>query len=129
MGKHVSQTLPQPLLDVRGVTLQYKTRDHLVTATYRVDFAVQRSDRFVLLGPSGCGKSTLLKAVGGYMAPVDTERLLQQLREVAAATPTRQIRLDADADARFEDVVRIVDLCQFNGLKNVGLHTRSQNGH
>ncbi len=62
-------TLPQPLLDVRGVTLHYKTRDHLVTATYRVDFAVQQSDRFVLLGPSGCGKSTLLKAVGGYMAP------------------------------------------------------------
>src|SRR3984893_14276576 len=62
-----------PLLDVRGVTLQYKTRDHLVTATYRVDFSVQRSDRFILLGPSGCGKSTLLKAVGGYMAPTEGE--------------------------------------------------------
>ena len=49
-----------PLLDVRGVTLQYKTRDHLVTATYRVDFEVFRSDRFILLGPSGCWKSTLL---------------------------------------------------------------------
>jgi NitT/TauT family transport system ATP-binding protein len=59
------------LLDVRGVTLQYKTRDHLVTATYRVDFQVHRSDRFVLLGPSGCGKSTLLKAVGGYLSPVE----------------------------------------------------------
>ena len=35
----LDQTLPQPLLDVRGVTLQYKTRDHLVTATYRVDFS------------------------------------------------------------------------------------------
>ena len=62
-----------PLLDVRGVTLQYKTRDHLVTATWRVDFQVLRSDRFVLLGPSGCGKSTLLKAVGGYLAPVEGE--------------------------------------------------------
>jgi NitT/TauT family transport system ATP-binding protein len=62
-----------PLLQVRGVTLQYKTRDHLVTATYRVDFDVLRSDRFVLLGPSGCGKSTLLKAVGGYLAPVEGE--------------------------------------------------------
>lgn len=60
-----------PLLDVRGVTLQYKTAEHLVTATYRVDFQVFRSDRFILLGPSGCGKSTLLKAVGGYMAPVE----------------------------------------------------------
>lgn len=60
-----------PLLEVRGVTLQYKTREHLVTATYRVDFDVSRSDRFVILGPSGCGKSTLLKAVGGYMPPVE----------------------------------------------------------
>jgi NitT/TauT family transport system ATP-binding protein len=64
---------PAPLLDVRGVTLQYKTRERLVTATYRVDFQVHRSDRFVLLGPSGCGKSTLLKAVGGYLAPVEGE--------------------------------------------------------
>ena len=62
-----------PLLDVKGVTLQYKTKDHLVTATYRVDFQVLRSDRFILLGPSGCGKSTLLKAVGGYMIPVEGE--------------------------------------------------------
>src|SRR5579862_7546875 len=62
-----------PLLEVKGVTLQYKTKDHLVTATYRVDFNVFRSDRFILLGPSGCGKSTLLKAVGGYMNPVEGE--------------------------------------------------------
>ncbi len=65
--------VPAPLLDVRGVTLQYKTRDHLVTATYRVDFQVFRSDRIVLLEPSGCGKSTLLKAVGGYLTPVEGE--------------------------------------------------------
>ncbi|GJE58019.1 ABC transporter ATP-binding protein [Methylobacterium trifolii] len=63
----------KPLLEVDGVTLQYKTPEHLVTATYRVDFKVWPSDRFVLLGPSGCGKSTLLKAVGGYMAPTEGE--------------------------------------------------------
>ena len=62
---------PQPLLSVDGVTLQYKTREHLVTATYRVSFDVWPSDRFVLLGPSGCGKSTLLKGVGGYLQPVE----------------------------------------------------------
>src|SRR2546427_1865441 len=62
-----------PILDVRGVTLQYKTRNYLVTATYRVDFQVCAADRFILLGPSGCGKSTLLKAVGGYMNPVEGE--------------------------------------------------------
>lgn len=61
----------QPLLEVKGVTLQYKTSELLVTATYRVDFNVYNSERFVLLGPSGCGKSSLLKAVGGYMPPVE----------------------------------------------------------
>ena len=69
-----------PLLEVRGVTLQYKTREHLVTATYRVDFEVLRSDRFVLLGPSGCGKSTLLKAVGGYMQPTEGDIRLKGKR-------------------------------------------------
>ena len=62
---------PVPLLQVEGVTLQYKTDKHLITATYRVSFDVYGADRFVLLGPSGCGKSTLLKAVGGYMAPTE----------------------------------------------------------
>ncbi len=66
-----------PLLDVRGVTLQYKTREHLVTATYRVDFTVRQGDRYILLGPSGCGKSTLLKAVGGYLRPTEGQILLR----------------------------------------------------
>jgi len=65
-----------PLLEVDGVTLQYKTKDHLVTATYRVSFQVFGADRFVLLGPSGCGKSTLLKGVAGFMDPVEGEMRL-----------------------------------------------------
>ena len=67
----------RPLLEVAGVTLQYKTPDHLVTATYRVDFNVFPGDRFILLGPSGCGKSTLLKAVGGYLTPTEGEMRLK----------------------------------------------------
>jgi NitT/TauT family transport system ATP-binding protein len=68
-----------PLLQVQGVTLQYRTEKHLVTATYRVSFDVYGADRFVLLGPSGCGKSTLLKAVGGYMAPTEGSMRLKGL--------------------------------------------------
>ncbi len=63
----------EPLLDVRQVTLQYKTTERVVTATHRVSFSVLKSDRFVLLGPSGCGKSSLLKAVGGYLDPIEGE--------------------------------------------------------
>ncbi len=59
------------LLELRDVTLQYKTREHLVTATYRVSFDVYRADRFVVLGPSGCGKSTILKGIAGFIKPVE----------------------------------------------------------
>ena len=69
MNQHTP--IDTPLLQVRGVTLQYKTKEHLVTATYRVSFDVLKSERYVLLGPSGCGKSTLMKAVGGYMTPTE----------------------------------------------------------
>jgi NitT/TauT family transport system ATP-binding protein len=61
----------QPVLSVEDVTLQYRTRENVVTATHRVSFDVYPAERFVLLGPSGCGKSTLLKAVAGFIAPVE----------------------------------------------------------
>ncbi|WP_206177335.1 ABC transporter ATP-binding protein [Variovorax sp. RKNM96] len=62
-----------PLLQVDGVSLEYRTPERVVRATHRVSFDVHAADRFVLLGPSGCGKSTLLKAVGGFIAPVEGE--------------------------------------------------------
>jgi NitT/TauT family transport system ATP-binding protein len=58
-----------PLLSLKDVTIRYKTSSHQVTATYRVNFEIFSSDRFILLGPSGCGKSTLLKAIGGFVKP------------------------------------------------------------
>jgi NitT/TauT family transport system ATP-binding protein len=79
-----------PLLEVEGVTLQYRTRQHLVTATYRVDFRVYPADRFVLLGPSGCGKSTLLKGVAGFMRPVEGTIRLNG-REVIRPGPDRMM--------------------------------------
>jgi NitT/TauT family transport system ATP-binding protein len=82
--------MTSPLLDVSGVTLQYKTARHLVTATYKVDFAVREGDRYVILGPSGCGKSTLLKAVGGFMAPVEGTIRIRG-REVTGPGPDRMM--------------------------------------
>jgi NitT/TauT family transport system ATP-binding protein len=76
-----------PLLSVEGVTLRYRTKDHLVTATYRVSFQLYRSDRFVV-GPSGCGKSTLLKAVGGYIQPTEG-RIQLNSAEVTGPGPDR----------------------------------------
>jgi NitT/TauT family transport system ATP-binding protein len=76
-GQSPAASAVEPILDVSGVTLQYKTKEHLITATYRVGFQIFPSDRFVLLGPSGCGKSTLLKGVAGYLEPVEGQMLLK----------------------------------------------------
>jgi NitT/TauT family transport system ATP-binding protein len=81
---------PEDLLKVDNVTLQYKTPQHLVTATYKVSFSVEKGERYVILGPSGCGKSTLLKAVGGFMAPVDGHIFVQG-QEVRAPGPDRMM--------------------------------------
>ena len=76
------------LLKVDDVTLQYKTPQHVVTATYKVSFTVRESERYVILGPSGCGKSTLLKAVGGFMAPVAGNiSISRQARQRTGARP------------------------------------------
>ncbi|HEX4408164.1 MAG TPA: ABC transporter ATP-binding protein [Xanthobacteraceae bacterium] len=69
----ITPASPAPLLEVRDVTLRYKTPQSLITATQRISFNVAQSDRYVLLGPSGCGKSTVLKAVGGYLMPSEGE--------------------------------------------------------
>lgn len=63
---------------------------------------------------------------GEFIEPVDPERLHQRLREVAATNPNRRVRIDGDRATRFEDIIRIIDLCQFEGLKNVGLHTKAE---
>ena len=68
--------LPQPLLEVKDVSLDFGDATRSVRATHQVSFEVQRGDRFVLLGPSGCGKSSLLKAVAGFIAPSEGEILL-----------------------------------------------------
>ncbi|VTU20234.1 ABC transporter ATP-binding protein [Variovorax sp. PBL-E5] len=76
------------LLQVDGVSLEYRTPERVVRATHRVSFDVHEADRFVLLGPSGCGKSTLLKAVGGFVHPVEGEIRLDG-RRVAEPGPDR----------------------------------------
>jgi len=76
------------LLQVDGVSLEYRTPERVVRATHRVSFDVHEADRFVLLGPSGCGKSTLLKAIGGFIAPVEGEIRLDG-RAVTAPGPDR----------------------------------------
>ena len=81
-------TALQPLLQVRGLTLEYKTPQRRVRATHEVSFDVYDGDRYILLGASGCGKSTLLKAVAGFVAPAAGQVLLDG-QAVAGPGPDR----------------------------------------
>ena len=76
------------LLQVDGLSLEYRTPERVVRATHRVSFDVHQAERFVLLGPSGCGKSTLLKAVAGFIPPVEGAIRLDG-RTVTAPGPDR----------------------------------------
>jgi NitT/TauT family transport system ATP-binding protein len=80
----------RPLVEVDGVTLQYKTPDTLVTANFRCSFDIHPGERLVLLGPSGCGKSTLLKAIAGFIKPVEGAVRLKG-RPVAGPGPDRMM--------------------------------------
>ncbi len=78
------------LLQVQGVSIDYRTRERVVRATHRVGFDVHAGDRFVLLGASGCGKSTLLKSIAGFIAPSEGQILLNG-RAVKEPGPDRVV--------------------------------------
>jgi NitT/TauT family transport system ATP-binding protein len=73
-------TATQRLLEVDGVSLEYRSERGVTRATHQVSFDVYGADRFVLLGPSGCGKSTLLKAIAGFVTPAAGEIRLEGVR-------------------------------------------------
>jgi biopolymer transport protein ExbD len=52
---------------------------------------------------------------------VTTEMLHQRVREAALKNPEGRVRIDADRDTRFQDIVEVIELCQFEGMRNVGL--------
>ena len=86
----IADRTSEPLLRVHDLTLQYKTRESVVTATNGVRFDAYRADRLVLLGPSGCGKSSILKSVGGFLAPAQGEIRLNG-KAIAGPGPDRMM--------------------------------------
>lgn len=52
-----------------------------------------------------------------------TNELHENLKRIAIDEPDKRIRLDADEATPFHRVVEVLDICQFRGLKNVGIRT------
>ena len=60
---------PAPLLQLSGVTKEYRRGDELVRAVSAVDLDVPAGTFMAIVGPSGAGKSTLLHLIGGLDVP------------------------------------------------------------
>jgi NitT/TauT family transport system ATP-binding protein len=59
------------LIEARGVSKVYKTKDGSVESLKPLDFTVREGEFISVVGPSGCGKSTLLKMVAGLLPITD----------------------------------------------------------
>lgn len=57
---------------------------------------------------------------------LSTEGLHERLRGEAARNPGRPVRIDGDGAASYQSIVQVLDLCQFEGLTNISMHTRRQ---
>ena len=64
------------------------------------------------------------KYIGG--SAVTKDDLLRTLDEAGRKEVKPRIRIDADRDTRYEEVIELVELCQFNSLRDIGLHTRTE---
>ena len=70
--------MTEPFLDVRGLTVRFRTRDGTVHALDRVSFEVRRGEALALVGESGSGKSVSAFAVMGVLegtAEIEAERI------------------------------------------------------
>lgn len=56
--------------------------------------------------------------------PITPQLLQKKLREAAAGDKNRRIRIDGDRRVALQHVVHVLDICQFEGLNNVGIRTR-----
>ncbi len=59
--------LPEPLLDVRDLRIEFRSKSGITVAVPRLSFGVRPGESYGLVGESGCGKSTTAMAIMGYL--------------------------------------------------------------
>jgi biopolymer transport protein ExbD len=55
---------------------------------------------------------------------VSVQGLHDRLQQEAANDPARPIRIDGDEMARYQHIVHVLDLCQFEGFTKISMRTR-----
>ncbi len=83
----VGDSLPEPLLEVRGLEAHYGK----VQVLYEVDLDVYPGEIVALLGTNGAGKSTVLKAISGLVRP-SRGRVSFEGTEITRMSPEQTVR-------------------------------------
>ena len=83
----VPESLPEPMLEVRGLEAHYGK----VQVLYEVDLDVYPGEIVALLGTNGAGKSTILKAISGLVRP-SRGRVSFEGRDITRLAPEQTVR-------------------------------------
>lgn len=75
-------------------------------------------DKLLVIGIDATGTKYL------DSAKVTTDVLHERIRQAASVSTEQQIRVDADRQTPYEHLVEVIELCQFEGLRNISLRTR-----
>ncbi|MEZ4677578.1 MAG: ABC transporter ATP-binding protein [Caldilineaceae bacterium] len=55
--------MAEPLIDIKGLKIQFFTREGIVRAVDGVDLTIERGKTLCIVGESGCGKSVMSRAI------------------------------------------------------------------
>lgn len=67
------------------------------------------------------------RQAGGPAIAVSRDELVERIRAKQAKLPDQPVVIAADKEARYEDVLAVLDLLQRNGARKVGLLARTPN--
>jgi oligopeptide/dipeptide ABC transporter ATP-binding protein len=102
----------QPLLEVRGLTTEFRTRAGPLRAVNDVSFSLQRGRVLAVIGESGCGKSALLRTILGIQPRTAriSGAVLMRGTDLLALTPKERERIRGDWLAMvFQDPMTALD--------------------
>lgn len=100
--RSTSRSSGEVVLDLRGVSLDYRVQGRHVRAVEGLDLTVRAGEMLGLVGESGSGKSTVGRACLGLLTPSEGEVLLLGA-SVARARGRARRRLLADVGVVFQD--------------------------
>ncbi|ROR97751.1 peptide/nickel transport system ATP-binding protein/oligopeptide transport system ATP-binding protein [Salana multivorans] len=92
----MSVTTTEPVLDVRGLKVEFRGLRQSLYAVNGVDLQIGRGQSLGLVGESGCGKSTAVRAMLGLIRPpgvITGGESEFQGRDLVALTPGRRRRV------------------------------------